>query len=454
MLLHDADQGAVATRSTPTWSPRYGADQVGLLTGDNTVNGEAPVVVMTTEVLRNMLYAGSPHADGLGYVVMDEVHYLADRFRGAVWEEVIIHLPESVRLVSLSATVSNAEEFGDWLATVRGDTDGRRRARTARCRCGSTCWSAAGCSTCSLRRRRRSARSTPSLDRGSARRDDASGSRRGGAATGGGGRAAAAATPAPAVRPRRVDVVERLDRRRPAARDLLHLQPGRLRRRRRAVPARRAPAHRRRASGTRSARSSSERAAHLPDEDLDVLGYWEWLRRAASAASPPTTRACCRPSRRSSRSCSSAGWSRWCSPPRRWRSASTCRRAPWCSRSSTKWNGETPRRLTPGEYTQLTGRAGRRGIDVEGHAVVQWQPGARPAGGRRPGLARRTYPLRSRFRPTTTWRSTWSARSGRDAGPRDPRVLVRPVPGRPGRGRASPARCASTRRPWRATPRR
>src|SRR3712207_3054351 len=101
---------------------RYGADRVGLLTGDNAVNGDAPVVVMTTEVLRNMLYAESPTIDGLGYVVMDEVHYLADRFRGAVWEEVIIHLPQSVTLVSLSATVSNAEEFGDWLVTVRGHT--------------------------------------------------------------------------------------------------------------------------------------------------------------------------------------------------------------------------------------------------------------------------------------------------------------------------------------------
>src|SRR6266567_8543667 len=101
---------------------RYGADKVGLLTGDNAINGDAPVVVMTTEVLRNMLYAGSEALAGLAYVVMDEVHYLSDRFRGAVWEEVIIHLPESVRLVSLSATVSNAEEFGDWLVTVRGET--------------------------------------------------------------------------------------------------------------------------------------------------------------------------------------------------------------------------------------------------------------------------------------------------------------------------------------------
>ena len=101
---------------------RYGADNVGLLTGDNVINGEAPVVVMTTEVLRNMLYASSRTLLGLGFVVMDEVHYLADRMRGAVWEEVIIHLPESVTLVSLSATVSNAEEFGEWLATVRGET--------------------------------------------------------------------------------------------------------------------------------------------------------------------------------------------------------------------------------------------------------------------------------------------------------------------------------------------
>ncbi len=101
---------------------RYGTDSVGLLTGDNSINSEAPIVVMTTEVLRNMLYAGSNTLLGLSYVVMDEVHYLADRARGAVWEEVLIHLPDSVSVVSLSATVSNAEEFGDWLETVRDNT--------------------------------------------------------------------------------------------------------------------------------------------------------------------------------------------------------------------------------------------------------------------------------------------------------------------------------------------
>lgn len=102
---------------------RYGPENVGLLTGDTNINGDARIVVMTTEVLRNMIYAGSDALDRLAFVVLDEVHYLADKFRGAVWEEIILHLPQSVRLVSLSATVSNAEEFGDWMHTVRGGTD-------------------------------------------------------------------------------------------------------------------------------------------------------------------------------------------------------------------------------------------------------------------------------------------------------------------------------------------
>ena len=101
---------------------RHGRDRVGLLTGDNSVNGEALVVVMTTEVLRNMIYAASPTLDGLRYVVLDEVHYLQDRFRGAVWEEVIVHLAPEVDLVCLSATVSNAEEVAEWIETVRGAT--------------------------------------------------------------------------------------------------------------------------------------------------------------------------------------------------------------------------------------------------------------------------------------------------------------------------------------------
>ncbi len=102
---------------------RHGEANVGLLTGDMSINSEASIVVMTTEVLRNMIYAKSPTLNNLGFVVLDEVHYLADRFRGAVWEEVIITLSPAVQIIALSATVSNAEEFGAWLDEVRGDTD-------------------------------------------------------------------------------------------------------------------------------------------------------------------------------------------------------------------------------------------------------------------------------------------------------------------------------------------
>ncbi|MDQ3145883.1 MAG: DEAD/DEAH box helicase, partial [Actinomycetota bacterium] len=101
---------------------RHGAGAVGLLTGDNAVHGDASVVVMTTEVLRNMIYATSPALSGLRYVILDEVHYLQDAYRGPVWEEVIVHLPPEVALVCLSATVSNAEELADWISTVRGHT--------------------------------------------------------------------------------------------------------------------------------------------------------------------------------------------------------------------------------------------------------------------------------------------------------------------------------------------
>ena len=100
----------------------YGESQVGLLTGDNSINPNAPIVVMTTEVLRNMIYARSQALDSLGVVVLDEVHFLQDAYRGPVWEEVIIHLEPTVQLVCLSATVSNATELCDWLTTVRGPT--------------------------------------------------------------------------------------------------------------------------------------------------------------------------------------------------------------------------------------------------------------------------------------------------------------------------------------------
>ena len=100
----------------------YGEDNVGLLTGDNSINGDAPIVVMTTEVLRNMIYGRSRLLHDLGLVVLDEVHFLQDSYRGPVWEEVMIHLPQHVRLVCLSATVSNVDELAAWITTVRGPT--------------------------------------------------------------------------------------------------------------------------------------------------------------------------------------------------------------------------------------------------------------------------------------------------------------------------------------------
>jgi ATP-dependent RNA helicase HelY len=99
----------------------YGAQNVGLLTGDNSLNPEAPVVIMTTEVLRNMIYERSTALYDLRFVVLDECHYLMDPFRGAVWEEIIIHLPAEVKIIGLSATVSNYKEFGEWLNDLRGD---------------------------------------------------------------------------------------------------------------------------------------------------------------------------------------------------------------------------------------------------------------------------------------------------------------------------------------------
>ncbi len=113
---------ALSNQKYADFVARYGVERVGLLTGDNSVNGTAPVVVMTTEVLRNMMYADSPDLRDLSVVILDEVHYLADRARGGVWEEIIIHLDRAVPLVCLSATVANADEFAAWIEERRGPT--------------------------------------------------------------------------------------------------------------------------------------------------------------------------------------------------------------------------------------------------------------------------------------------------------------------------------------------
>ena len=313
---------------------RYGADQVGLLTGDNTINGEAPIVVMTTEVLRNMLYAGSSTLTGLGFVVMDEVHYLADRFRGAVWEEVIIHLPESVALVSLSATVSNAEEFGEWLETVRGET-----ATIVEERRPVPLYQHVMVGTADVRpvRRRRLPRRPPQVNPELMRvaRDDWRRGRTYDRRPPQQARRAAAAAPAREVRaPARPSLPSAARRRGaarragPAAGDRVRVQPGRLRRRGHPVPEREPAAHLARGARRRSARSSRNAAAASPTRTCTCWATTT-SSRGSRAASRPTTPACCPPSRSASRSCSPPGCARWCSPPRRWRSASTCRPARW-----------------------------------------------------------------------------------------------------------------------------
>jgi ATP-dependent RNA helicase HelY len=113
---------ALSNQKFGDFRARYGADGVGLLTGDNSINGTASVVIMTTEVLRNMMYAGSSDLDDVGVVILDEVHYLQDRDRGPVWEEIIIHLDRRIPLVCLSATIANADEFADWVRRRRGPT--------------------------------------------------------------------------------------------------------------------------------------------------------------------------------------------------------------------------------------------------------------------------------------------------------------------------------------------
>ena len=98
----------------------HGDEQVGLLTGDASVRPGAPIVVMTTEVLRNMLLTGSSQLRELGAVVLDEVHFLQDPYRGGVWEEVLILTPPEVTFICLSATVANARVLGEWLRSIRG----------------------------------------------------------------------------------------------------------------------------------------------------------------------------------------------------------------------------------------------------------------------------------------------------------------------------------------------
>ncbi len=371
---------------------RYGPAAVGLLTGDTAINGGASVVVMTTEVLRNMLYAGSATLAGLGYVVMDEVHYLADRFRGAVWEEVILNLPERVRVVGLSATVSNAEEFGEWLVDVRGDTavvvdEHRPVPLWQHMMVGSRIFDLFAQSSAQTSAEGTTGRRTvdPHLVRRVQEVERHSGWDRRRRDEGYRFRP-----------PSRVDVVARLDREGllPAitfifSRAGCEAAVGQCIRGGLRLATPEESAEIRRVVDTRT--------KELPEGDLGVLGFWEWrdaLERGVAAHHAGMLPAF----KETVEELFVRGLVKAVFATETLALGINMPARTVVLERLVKFNGEAHADLTPGEYTQLTGRAGRRGIDVEGHAVVLWQPGVDPA--QVAGLAStRTYPLRSSFRP-------------------------------------------------------
>ena len=418
---------------------RHGEEKVGLLTGDTSVNPHADVVVMTTEVLRNMLYSGSRDLDRLGFVVMDEVHYLADRFRGPVWEEVIIHLPAEVQVISLSATVSNAEEFGDWLGQVRGRTAvivseerpvpltqhmmvGRRLLHLYS-RPADAAESSEAADTAESEQAAQSEQTgqpplNPELLKAvkQARRAAASGgaSKNSYRSRGGTGRG-----PQPWKRtvkggraPRRGEGGARTARLKPPSR----LQVVRALEEARLLPAivfvfSRAGCEQAvhqvvsagvdlttEAEAARIREVIERRTADIPAGDLGVLGFHFWahaLERGVAAHHAGLLPVF----KETVEELFSAGLVKVVYATETLALGINMPARTVVLESLRKWNGSAHVTLSPGEYTQLTGRAGRRGIDVEGHAVVLAADDVEPA--TVSSLAsRRTYPLVSAFRPT------------------------------------------------------
>jgi ATP-dependent RNA helicase HelY len=374
---------------------RFGEERVGLLTGDTNINSDAEIMVMTTEVLRNMLYANSSTLTNLGAVVMDEVHYLADKFRGAVWEEVLIHLMESVQVVSLSATVSNAEEFGEWLGEVRGGTDvivsevrpiplyqhvliGSRLIDLFS-EPGRVNPEILGLERAALRRVR-----TP-RDRRDRVNDE--------------------------NRLSRDEVIEKLQR--------AHLLPAITFIFSRAgcdAAVKQCLQAGLRLTNTEERteilRTATLYTQNIAEEDLDVLGYRDWLSAlergiaAHHAGLLPSFKAAVE-------DLFKRGLVKAVFATETLALGINMPARTVVLEKLTKWNGEGHVSITPGEYTQLTGRAGRRGIDIEGNAVVLWSPTVDSATAA--GLAStRTYPLRSSFTPSYNMSINLIARFGRE----------------------------------------
>ncbi len=387
----------------------HGFEQVGLLTGDNAINADAPLVVMTTEVLRNMLYAGSAALVGLSHVVLDEVHYLADRARGGVWEEVIIQLPEHVGVIALSATVSNAEEFGDWLQSVRGDTDivvSERRPVPLwqHILTDETLYDLFFDDD-------QSVVNPELLDL--ARRDahDERLSSKGRQGSGAGRSARRRQRFASRHEPDRLDEIHRLE-----SEGLLPAIVFVFSR-----------------SGCDAAvtqvvragirlndeaerhevlRIVQERCAGVPGEDLAVLRFAEFeeaLARGVAAHHAgmlPVFKEVVE-------ELFTLGLVKVVFATETLALGINMPARSVVLERLVKFNGEHHVAISAGEFTQLTGRAGRRGIDIEGHAVVAWHAGLDPQA--LGGLAStRTYPLNSSFRPSYNMAVNLLGRTARD----------------------------------------
>ena len=358
---------------------RYGESKVGLLTGDTSINSEAQIVVMTTEILRNMIYANSSTIEKLRFVVMDEVHYLADKFRGAVWEEILIHLSESVQVVSLSATVSNAEEFGEWLQTVRGETEIivseiRPVPLYQHVLFGNRLIDLFDESMKLNPELTKLERDTYRQVRGNWR-DKPKG-------------------PKALSRP---DVIEKLDREGllPAITFIFS---------RKACDAAVKQCLQAGIKLTNEKERSRIREivgkniGNLAQDDLIVLGYYEWLEAlergiaAHHAGLLPAFKT-------TVEDLFQEGLVKAIFATETLALGINMPARTVVMEKLSKWNGEAHVAISAGEYTQLTGRAGRRGIDIEGNAVILWNNDldSNSVGGL---ASTRTYPLKSSFKPS------------------------------------------------------
>lgn len=422
---------ALSNQKYQELAEEHGPERVGLLTGDTSVNADAQVVVMTTEVLRNMLYTDAEPLRDLGYVVMDEVHYLADRFRGAVWEEVIIHLPESVQVVALSATVSNAEEFGAWLDTVRGETavvvsehrpvplwqhmyvDGQIHDLFVTDGDEDDAVSAALVNP-DLQRLAHQQQS-PTSRRGGPHAKGGKGGRGRGpgkdARGAGGSVSGISGSPVGGGRLNRPRLIRALDRdgllpcitfifsRAGCEAAVEQCLAGGIRLT--------SPAE------VEEITSRVERMGwELPAEDLAVLGF-DSFREALVHGVAAHHAGMLPPFKELVEDLFAEGLLKVIFATETLALGINMPARTVVLEKLDKFNGEQHVDITPGEFTQLTGRAGRRGIDVEGHAVVVHQPGMDPR--QVGGLAsKRTYPLNSSFRPSYNMAVNLTAQFGRE----------------------------------------